>query len=428
MPKLIVISRSLSLPASAAGPALSAFFSAVDAGGDEITILSPEGLVFSAPPAARIAAYPGTLGIERIPQMLADFRGTHFASVIVLGSRPPIDFEEIVFSCYLSADRKEFLDSAGGLHDISAKWQPAIRPSFAPRPVEVSRFTKDAEYKYIASVHKWVGAQLQYWEYRRPKSFHERDPQTLLYKDPRLAYDLVQHTPDLQVEAFDQSFSTVMLNDGRVVYSADYYRAMANFVTALPGIESVLDVGCGSGFLACHLVGSNRYKAVAGVDASSPRVSGAALHAKLVGFDSIKFRQMSMDRLEFPDSSFDLITTSFALEQSGEALGRVFSELRRVARKFLILFEPSTEFFPTLASMWHVPYNGWANQYARVLTDAKVSYAVRPNLLCHYFNPGTVFVVDLQTDRNPMVAHPHLFRMNVDEWPGGIRIHESRAD
>jgi SAM-dependent methyltransferase len=390
--------------------------------GPEVTVLRPADFVLAAPPALRVIPYAGTLGVETATELLMQLRGSGFGTVTVLGSRPRSDFDEIVFACYVSADRKEYLDAAGGSEDIVARWQGAVRPDFAFRPVEITSVTKDDEKKYIASVHRWVAAQLQFWEYGRPVSLYERSPDKLLYQAPRLSYDLVQNTPDLQVEAFDEPYSTMMLSDGRIVRSADHYRSMANFVTALADIDSVLDVGCGSGFLACHLAGSGRYRTVAGVDAAAPRAAGARLHGRLAGLPAIDFRQMSMDRLDFPDRSFDLVVTSFALEQSGSALGRVISELRRVARKFLVLFEPTTEFFPTLASMWHLPANGWANQYARVLSEARLSYAVRPNLLSQYYNPGTVFVIDLQTDRNPVVSLPHLFRLDVEAWPGGVRF------
>lgn len=129
---------------------------------------------------------------------------------------------------------------------------------------------------------------------------------------------------------------------------------------------------------------------------------------------------MSVSRLDLPDKSFDPVMTSFALEQSGEHLADIFGELRRVARKRIVLFEPTTQFFPTLPSVWNLPRFGWANRYYETLTGEGLPFAVRPNLLNHYHNPGTVFVIDLEGDRHPALRFPQLFPANLLEWPGGV--------
>jgi len=332
------------------------------------------------------------------------------------------DSEEIVLACYLSSQKKRYLGSAAASQDIAAKWQPYIRPSFRPREVRAQRLPEEVQSFYITNVHKSLAEQMQAAGFGKPAPAFERDPSALIYLDYRLAEDLAQQTIDLQVENYGASFSTLSLRDGTIVHSGDFYRSMANFIAAIPDADSVLDIGCGSGFLSCYLAGMNRYRSIVGVDAASHRVEGAQLHASLAGVSNVEFRKMSMDRLELPDGSVDVAVSSFALEQSGEALPRVMAELRRVARKYLVLFEPSTEYFPTLISIWHVARSGWANRYFRTLTETGLSFAARPNLLSQYYNPGTVFVVDLQTDRNPVVTLSHLFRDEVRDWPGGVCI------
>jgi ubiquinone/menaquinone biosynthesis C-methylase UbiE len=190
---------------------------------------------------------------------------------------------------------------------------------------------------------------------------------------------------------------------------------------AVPNVETVLDVGCGSGFAACYLAASGRYRQVLGVDSSPTRVASATLHAQIAG-SAAEFRQSGMTELALPDKSVDLVMTSFALEQTGEFLGDAFAELRRVARKTIVLFEPSTQFFQTLAGMWHLPTAGWATNYYEVLTSAGVAFAVRPNLFNHYYNPGTVFVIDVETDQHPVKRFPQLFAAGTEDWPGGVRI------
>jgi SAM-dependent methyltransferase len=423
MPHLVVVSRSL---ADAASPEalriLKSFLALIRRESEPRIIVFPEGFELNPPASAELVPYPGQIGIERSPELFSALRANQFHSITVLGSQPVADGQEIVLACYLSAERKQYLGSAGHSFDIAAKWQPHIRPSFGPREVWATRLPQEMQERYISNVHRWLADQIRDAGFGRPTPVFERRPETLLYTDFRLAEDLAQQTFELQIESFGASFSTLRLTDGTIVHSGDFYRSMANFLGSIPDVQSILDVGCGSGFLTCYLAGLGRYRSIVGVDASPQRVAGAQLHAELAGLPSVEFRQMSMDRLELPDASVDIAISSFALEQSGEALERVISELRRVARKYLVLFEPSTEYFPTFASIWHVSRSGWANRYFRVLTNAGVSFAVRPNLLGQYYNPGTVFVVDLQTDKNPVITLSHLFRDSVHEWPGGVRL------
>jgi SAM-dependent methyltransferase len=424
MSDLFVIALSLLSPHTRA--AIEGFF----ASGQAIfgaTVVCPETLEVSLPPTLRPLRYSGQVGIERSPEVFDRLRHMGgFGSLVVLGSAPLNDFEEIVLASFLRADRKLYLDSAGTVHDIATRWQPAVRPDFKPRAVQVTRLPETEARRYVWYFHKWIEAELAQADYGLPVRATERRPDALIYDTPRLAQDLAQQTPDLDAEVriadFRSSFSTLMMNDRTLVRTADYYRSMANFIAAVPGVNSVLDVGCGSGLLTCHLARREAYRSVLGVDAAAPRVEGARLHARLAGVDTLSFAQMSMDRLTLPDASVDMIVTSFALEQVGTALGQVLAELRRVARKFLILFEPTTEYFSSLASHWHIPKSGWANSYFQVLGEAEVSYAVRPVLLGHYFNTGSVFVVDLESPINPVVSMPHLFRAAPAEWPGGIVI------
>jgi len=430
MTDLFIVARSLAHETfAAAGPGLEAFFAGGGFTARDAIVVLPAGLGIAVPAEARVIRYEGALGIEHSPALFADLARAGHATIAVLGSEPLNDFEEIVLACFLSGGRKLFLDIAGNAHDIARTWQPAIRPDFSPREVRATRLAPERERAYIWHFHKWLEAEFAASGYGHPVPVAQRRPEALIYGAPRLAIDLAQQTPDLQAEVriadFRASFSTLMLSDGSMVSSADYYRAMANFVASIPEVDSILDVGCGSGFLSCYLAAAGRHRRIAGVDATPSRVEAARLHARLAGVAGIDFQQMSMARLDLPDASVDAVVTSFALEQSGESLGQVIAELRRVARKYLILFEPTSEYFTSLAGLWHIRKNGWANQYFKVLGEAAVSYAVRPTLLGHYFNTGSVFVIDLESDRNPVLRFPHLFRADPSDWPGGVVVAEA---
>jgi SAM-dependent methyltransferase len=364
-------------------------------------------------------AYGGEIGLEKNSELWQSYRQTEFSEIVILGVEPLVDREEIVLACFLNARVKVHVDGRGQVRDL-APWQAQMRPDFRPREVRMRRLGEAAQDDYLRRVHKWLSDEMVAAGYQRPKPA-PRDPDVSGYTAPRLAADLSQQTLDLQRENHGASFSTLMYLDGTLVHSSDFYRAMANYIMGIEGIESVLDVGCGSGFLCNFLAASERYRSVRGVDSSPHRIAGARLHAALTG-STATFDVTTMTRIDAPDASVDLVVTCFALEQSGSHLPRAIAELRRVARKMLVLFEPSTQFFATLPSLWNVPQRGWADGYLETLTALGRPFAMRPNLLSQYYNPGTVFVVDLESDGDLRQRLPALFRPAPEAWPGGVSV------
>ncbi|MBI3517545.1 MAG: class I SAM-dependent methyltransferase [Proteobacteria bacterium] len=390
-----------------------------DAARDGAVIVHPSSIAFERARFSDVIPYDTEIGLEKHPEVWRPLRQRRFDSITVLGLDPVADHEAIILACYLEADDKRFIDRRG-VHDL-APWQAQVRPDLRPREVRVRRLGPERQRDYLRTVHRWLGDQLVKADFDPPIPATHRDPEVSDYWYPRLATDLAQQTLDLLPEEHGASFSTLMLRDGSLVHTSDFYRAIANFVIAVEGMDSVLDVGCGSGFLACYLAASGRYKSVLGTDSSPWRINGARLHAELHG-SAARFDVMTMTNIQLPDKSVDISVTSYALEQTGEHLERCFSEIRRVTRKLIVLVEPTNEFFATLPSLWHIPARGWANQYYSMLSKSGLAFAMRPSLLYHYFNPGTVFVIDLQHRDHPCLRYPQLFGPGVEAWPGGVTV------
>jgi 2-polyprenyl-3-methyl-5-hydroxy-6-metoxy-1,4-benzoquinol methylase len=94
--------------------------------------------------------------------------------------------------------------------------------------------------------------------------------------------------------------------------------------------ESVLDVGCGRGYLAGQM--ATIVKRVTGVDFYiDPNMPPTYPRARFV--------QSDLERLCFPDGSFDVVTCTHTLEHV-QHLDVAVSELRRVARRLVILVVP----------------------------------------------------------------------------------------
>lgn len=110
-------------------------------------------------------------------------------------------------------------------------------------------------------------------------------------------------------------------------------RLRARVIAALvePTVDSILDVGCGNGFVTRHLKARQR---VVGLDPSETALAcfnGTAL----VG---------SGDYLPFPDGSFDAAVCAEVLEHlPPEVLAATVAELKRVTRKFIVIGVPCQE-------------------------------------------------------------------------------------
>ena len=380
-------------------------------------VVRPESLTLDHVDGQSVV-YGGSLGLEKDQALWREWAKTAFDKIVVIGASPREDVQEVAIACFLDAPQKFHLDTQGHKIDLQM-WQRDVRPDFSPSPVTIRRLDDDLQLDYIQRVHKRLATDLVTYGFGRPIALEERRPGTSIYSEPQLAKDLAQLTAGLQVEAYDAPFSVLSLMDGTIVQSADYHRAFANFVAAIPDVTDILDVGCGSGLLSCNLAARGTYRRVLGTDSSPTRIASARLHATLVGSPA-DFECMSMAALGLADKSVDLTVSSYALEQSGQDLGQVIRELCRVTRKYIVLFEPTSQYFSSLPGMWHIALNGWADTYYRALNG--LNYAVRPNLFCQYYNPSAVFVIDVAGRENPTVSLPQLFGPNVEDWPGGVRF------
>jgi SAM-dependent methyltransferase len=98
------------------------------------------------------------------------------------------------------------------------------------------------------------------------------------------------------------------------------------------GVDSLLDVGCGDGRITNRL--AERIPRVVGVDASAVALS----------YVDTETRQGPVDRLDFPDDSFDLVACLEVIEHLTDgALEGCLAEIQRVARKYVLISVPLLE-------------------------------------------------------------------------------------
>ncbi len=105
----------------------------------------------------------------------------------------------------------------------------------------------------------------------------------------------------------------------------------------IPGCDSLLDAGCGDGFLLHHL--KDKYRKGYGVD-----LSGAGLKiASGKQLEGCTFTQSYLEALPFPDKCFDVVVSTHTLEHV-KNLQQAVDELKRITGKYLFVLVPSQEY------------------------------------------------------------------------------------
>lgn len=118
--------------------------------------------------------------------------------------------------------------------------------------------------------------------------------------------------------------------------------------TTEPG--SVLDAGCGEGFVVDRIAQRHPEWRLSGVDLSDEAIAYAKTHFGERAF----FRKGSVYKLPFSDRSFDTVICSEVLEHLDDP-NRAVAELKRVARGHVLITVP------------HEPYFQWLNTLGRRL-------------------------------------------------------------
>src|SRR3546814_20784418 len=98
---------------------------------------------------------------------------------------------------------------------------------------------------------------------------------------------------------------------------------------------TALDVGCGTGYLLHVLAGRRPEMKLTGVDF----IIDSETRKRAEG---ISFHEANIERLPFPDKSFDTVICTHVLEHILDFRGAL-AELRRVAAKRLIIVVPRSE-------------------------------------------------------------------------------------
>ena len=121
-------------------------------------------------------------------------------------------------------------------------------------------------------------------------------------------------------------------------------------LVAQTGPVTLLDAGCGEGFVADYLHRRNPALSITGIDNSAEAIA----YAESRFGRAADFGVGSLLKLPYADNSFDTVVCSEVLEHIVEhevAMG----ELKRVARNYVVVSVPNE------------PYFKWLNDFARII-------------------------------------------------------------
>jgi SAM-dependent methyltransferase len=128
---------------------------------------------------------------------------------------------------------------------------------------------------------------------------------------------------------------------------AELDRYTAEIASVLESLESksMLEAGVGEATTLCPMLERMKRKpeVVGGFDISWSRLAFAQRFARGFGFEHIHFFTGDLFRIPVVDNAFDLVYTSHAIEPNHGREREILRELYRVARRWLVLFEPSFE-------------------------------------------------------------------------------------
>jgi SAM-dependent methyltransferase len=149
------------------------------------------------------------------------------------------------------------------------------------------------------------------------------------------------------------------------------------------GATSMLEAGVGEATTLCPVMGTMQHRpaSVAGFDISWSRLAYARQYAGTFGLDQIRFFTGDLFHIPVVNDAYDVVYTVHAVEPNHGREREILQELYRVARKWLVLFEPSFE-LGSDATKSHVEAHG----YCRGLPDLAREFGweiVRHELLQH---------------------------------------------
>ena len=125
-------------------------------------------------------------------------------------------------------------------------------------------------------------------------------------------------------------------------FYGDVYRSQNESIIAAITGKSIIDIGCGYGFLVKQMMDTNRFNRVVGIDTDAESV--AVAHNLHQGID---IKKMDIFKMDFPDNCFE--TAIFRESIHHLNIDKALNAVKRICSKEIIIFDPNPNFILRLS-------------------------------------------------------------------------------
>lgn len=119
---------------------------------------------------------------------------------------------------------------------------------------------------------------------------------------------------------------------------SNFLKTLFSCIAGLP-IETILDAGCGEGFILSEFKKNNIGNYLEGIDFSED-----ALDICKNMFPSLTLKKGNIHSLPYADNSFDLVICTEVMEHLEEPI-KVIDEIKRVSKRYCLFSVPNEPFF-----------------------------------------------------------------------------------
>lgn len=121
--------------------------------------------------------------------------------------------------------------------------------------------------------------------------------------------------------------------------------------------QSILEVGCGGGYQCYRLHKQFPQAEIIGIDLSEQAIQHAQIHLPESCKHKVSFRQQKEKKLDYPDSSFDVVTTTLVCHHMADAeLIQFFQESYRVCKIAVVINDLHRHFMAYLGFSLIAPF------------------------------------------------------------------------
>jgi len=212
--------------------------------------------------------------------------------------------------------------------------------------------------------------------------------------------------PNIIEVAYDMQsggYIDAMVNDPNCGdFKKRYCNSLYEVIANLENINSILDAGVGEGITLSPLLDLFKKELmVYGVDISWSRAAYAKEWLSQKGYPNADICTGNLTHLPYADNSIDLVFTSHAVEPNRGSESDIIEELFRVARKYVVLLEPSYE-LGNQACRERMDILGYCKEIEKSCKDLKLKVIIHRlfDYSANILNPTAITVIEKLTEKS----------------------------